>query len=239
MMIVHSYDPTAKYPTSDKANGSVVVDLYVLDGGPLQYGDKQRPAVTPATHEIQTPAFFRGITMSGEVSKTTGSYAGTQQPVGGRFVIGTKVAPGNNAANLFTPLGSSLDPRAAEAGVLTEQLIDLLVAHRSGQFTPPEPHELTPAGPPPGAYPAYPGATSQPAYPQAPAQQPQVSYGPPPPAPAMPTTPPPPPAAPPAPLPRPQAFPSDAEWQNAWTVLSEADRAAWTAPHVPKAPPGT
>jgi len=165
LMIVHRVDLNAEH--LGKRRPSFIGDIYVIDGdGPVIYGDKQGDAPSPPTHRMELPAFFPGVLMSGGWVDRIAQYAGTGRPVGGRWRLGDKVTNGNKAI-MFVSLGGDLDPRAAEGAAIGERLIDLLVAHRSGQWTPPEPVSLIPTAAVTGVVPA--GTSSMP----------QVNYGPP------------------------------------------------------------
>lgn len=70
-VVVKTYDPTATYQAPGDKDGpksrpSVFGDLYVFNGGPLNYGgsDSQTDP-KPPTHTVQTPAVFRGRYFAG------------------------------------------------------------------------------------------------------------------------------------------------------------------------------
>lgn len=173
-LIVRRYDPNAEYGGNRRP--SVMVDIYVIDGdGPVLYGDKQRPVVTPPTMSMALPAFFSNVIMSGGWADHVGQYAGTDQPVGGRWRYGDRTDKGSPAI-MFVELGGDLDTNKPAAGAATTALLDLIKAHRSGQWTPPQPVPLMPANGAPA-----PGMMSGTA--------PQVNYGPPPTAPTLPQAP--------------------------------------------------
>lgn len=224
MLIVTGHNPNDTYEGDPRP--SITADLYVLDGGPLTYGDRVRPAVTPPTKSVSTPAYFVGVKLTGPVVDSAKAYVGTNQPVGGRVVRGTKGQKGNPPW-LLVNLGTELDPRRAEAGQLSEQLIDLLVAHRSRQWTPPTPTDLIQSGPPQAAPTGY-----------APTQQ--VHYGPPmppqqPTAPSLPQVPQLPKLPPAAPVnegwnSKLEQFGWTAEsWQQAYPTMPGDQRTQWAA----------
>ena len=181
-IVVHTAG-SQEYKGAMRAN--IKADLYVLDGGPVTYGDTEEP-VGPATHQSDTPAFFPGVLMSGIVAEDCGPYAGTGQPVIGRFQRGTT----NARAQLFVPLGAALDEQKEVAAQKRAEIINLIARHRAPdghpqKWTSPTPVELAkgpaiapqgypqqppPAGPPvnyaapppmqapPAGPPGYPGA---------------------------------------------------------------------------------
>lgn len=242
LMIVRTYDANAQYGGNRRP--TVTADVYVLDGGPLSYGDQQRPAVTPPTMQVQTPAFFSNVIMSGGWADRVGQHAGTNQPIGGRWRYGDRNDKGNPAI-MFVELGGDLDPQKAHGPAVADALIDLLMAHRgagnSGKrpdqpnpfgesWTPPTPVSLIPQnGAPVGAYP---GATPAGA---------TVNYGPPklPGAPSLPGAA---PALPQAPVnpgwdPRLTQFGWSAEqWAGLYPGMSQSDREQW-AVEAAKLPP--
>jgi len=232
-LVPTAYDPNNKFPGDAEPRPKVTCDLYVLDGGPLYYGEGQRPPTPPTMHMPAVPAFWEGVWLTGNVAGAVKDFVGTGRPVYGRFVPGDK----NPQAQIFTRLGGDLDPRAAERDALWEQLTNLIVAHRKELWTPPTAIELNG-----GASPAHPhGAPSWvPAqqYPGAPAPAGPVNYA----APALPT----PPAVLQLPTPPvPAAAPVAPYWPQGWTQqlwdtqggdkLSPAEQAQWA--QVPRATP--
>lgn len=214
-LVIHAYDPTNTYPGDTKPRPRITADVYVLDGPvPLTFGEGERPP-SPPTHRVDVmPAFFPGCWLTGTVADNGPTFVGTNRPLAGRFVQGEK-------ALLFVRLGhDKLDPRAAEAPQLREALINLITAHRSGQWTPPAAVEIN-GGQQPGA-PTY-------AYPGQAAPAGPVNYG----APGVPQLP-----GVPA-LPQPPAAPY---WPQGWTrelwdqhapTMTPDVRAQWDA--VPRA----
>lgn len=208
-IICDSYNPNNKFPGDDKPNPQAICTIYVLDGGPLTYGEGERPP-TPATHRCEIPAVFTGAFLNGPVATAVGGYAGTGSVVFGRFVQG-------KTARLFVALGSELDGRAAEAGQLHAALTQLIVAHRSGQWTAPKPVELNAAPQAaPGAY----GIPQAPAMAPSVPQVPQVNYGQAPAVPQVPSV----PQVPQAPA-RPWPWGANTNPGNGWTPQVWADNA--------------
>jgi len=70
-VVVKTYDPTATYQAPGDKDGpksrpSVYGDLFVFDGGPLNYGGSDSSTdPKPPTHTIQTPCVFRGRYFAG------------------------------------------------------------------------------------------------------------------------------------------------------------------------------
>jgi len=220
IFIVHSVDLNAVH--LGKRRPSSISDIYVIDGeGPIIYGDRQGDSPNPPTHKVEVPAFFSSVLMSGTWVDHIAPYVGTNQPVAGRWRLGDRVTNGNRAI-MFVKLGGDLDPRAAEGAAVGDRLIDLLVAHRAGQWTPPEPVSLIAPAPTSGA----PGIP----------QHPQVHYGPPSATPSLPQAP---------TLPKPPALPTAApegwlpglatlgwtpdQWAQHYPSMSQADRDQWAA----------
>ena len=215
-VIVHTYNPNAIGFEGKGTAPSVTYDMYILDGpAPLTYGETEKPPTPPTKRIDQIPAFVTGCISSHQtIAPNLAPYAGTSQPVVGRVVRGTQ----GNRPWMFVALGSPLDTRAGEAPALRQAMIDLIVRHRSQQWTPPAPADLSPAQQSNGAaYPQYPGGQPTP----------QVQYGPPPTQyPSLPQ-----PSVAPIPSP-PQGWTVDL-WAQAYPAMDEATRSAWA--QVPRA----
>lgn len=240
-----SYDPNAQFEGASRP--SARADLYVIDGGPLVYGDNMRDG-TPATHRIDTPCVFKGWTVSNinVVNEIRAGLDRRSMPVGVIYRSSFGQKPYNLGKIKELPDGGGPRPDGEQRWQNLQTVFDGL---SSGQIPNPTPIELNPQQPGQngaGAMQAY--ASQQQYQPQtvpgyeptyapprgyvAP-QQPVQAYGYAP-APAGPTL-----AGGPNPIPQPAMHPQyvAAQQQAAAPVSAPAAPAQQSAP-LPPAPPG-
>lgn len=158
-----SIDESASY--NGQSRPTAIVDLYVIDGGPLQYGSSQDPMKPrPATHVVETPAFFPGAMMGqSEIVKEI------RTKLGKGLIVGI-VGKGTRA--FMIQRCDSVD-NGEQRKAMAKQVWD---AHHANTWTPPTPQplEMAPAGygvvnygqPPQGQPQQWGAPVQQPAYPQ-------------------------------------------------------------------------
>lgn len=137
-------DQSASY--QGQSRPTAYFDLYVIDGGPLQFGSSEdRANPRPATHVVDTPAFFAGAMMgNSEIVKEIQAKLGKGLIVG---VIeqGTK----GNRPFLIQPCSTTVLGQERPDGAQRKQLAQQVwEAHHNDSWTPPAPTELAvaPAG---------------------------------------------------------------------------------------------
>lgn len=133
--------PNKQDPT--KPQDRAIVDLTVVDGGPLTFGALVKPRVTPPTHRIETPCTFRNAITSHTniIRALEPALPSPAQPTGqivlGVIEMGISTSGGNPPWNLRV-----LDP----ADPRRQQAAAVLGAILQGQFRNPEPVPIS--GPP-------------------------------------------------------------------------------------------
>lgn len=249
--IPRSYDPNAQF--QGQSRPSMTLDVIVLDGGPVEYGDNRDRDVskqTPNTHRSAVPARFNGVMWNSgviidKVRLGLSQLGQPPQPTLGVIEQGTQ---GNRPYFIVDPnkhVDGSARPDGAQRVALAEQVY---TAIEQGQFVNPTPEVIWTA--PNQAPPAAPQFTA-PQYPN----MAQAGYGAPwpqsappqsaPPAqyqPQYPSVQPGPQGAPAGP-PAGAALPAPPNWDpNAWATLApgqqQAVYASMQAPAAQVPPPG-
>jgi hypothetical protein len=131
-------DEQAKYQGQDRP--TAYFDLYVIDGGPIMYGDSEdRANPRPFTHTIETPAYFPDA-QSGNVlfvNEVRSKLGPNGQPTG--MALGV-VQRGNRGKKpwLLTRCEKDMDGNERQDGAARRDAAQRLVfAHRSGEWQPP------------------------------------------------------------------------------------------------------
>jgi hypothetical protein len=196
LIIPKRVDETSTY--GGQSRPTAYMDLYVLDGGPMPYGDSEDhdPAKKrPPTHVIDTPAFFSDVMIgntafAGEVRSKLGPDG---RPTSASACIVVRGQKGNRPW-MLTRCEKDLDGNERPDGVARREAVTALMrAHRAGQWTPPVPQLIANTAPPAGQGIVQYGPPQQQQYaqqayaPQAPQQQAYAfeagaQYGGPPPA---------------------------------------------------------
>lgn len=146
IVVPHRVDETSKF--KDAVRPTAYLDLFVLDGGPMQYGDNA-DLHTPPTHQIQTPCHFANIMMgnSGIVNEVRDLLRR-----GGMSVGVVQRGQKGNRPYLITKVETDLDGNTRPDGAQRRELArNIYFAHTSGSWQSPEPLLLQPAGPLPGS----------------------------------------------------------------------------------------
>jgi hypothetical protein len=131
-------DEQAKYQGQDRP--TAYFDLYVVDGGPIMYGDSEdRANPRPFTHTIETPAYFADA-MSGNVlfvNEVKSKIGPNGQPTGMALGVVQRGTRGNKPW-LLTRCEKDVDGNERPGGEARRQAaMQLVFAHRSGEWQPP------------------------------------------------------------------------------------------------------
>lgn len=237
-----SYDPNAQF--QGQSRPSMTLDVIVLDGGPIEYGDnRDRDASkqTPNTHRCATPARFNGVMWNSgiildKVRIGLSQFAGQpSQPTVGVIEQGTQ---GNRPYMIVDPakhLDGSDRPDGAQRMALAQHVYTMI---EQGQFVNPVPEVIWTA--PNQAAPAAP-QFQPPQYPN----MAQAGYGAPWPQSAPPQSAPPAqyqpqyPSVQPGPQGAPAGAPVPANWDpRVWATLTPEQQAQVLGQPVPMAGPG-
>jgi hypothetical protein len=137
-------------------------DAFILDGGPLSYGDRINDG-TPPSHQIATPCKVQAmISQHPMIVRPLREALQVGSAVVGRIIKLPPQKTGQSGSWAIQKLGQSPGDQAARASAQA-----LVNAAYSGQWISPEPVRLAPLGVPP-----VPAATFVPPAPVAPAAQP-------------------------------------------------------------------
>ena len=138
VMIPKRVDENAKY--NDQPRPTAYFDLYVVDGGPLMYGDSEdRANPRPFTHTIETPAFFADA-MSGNVmfvNEVRSKLDSAGRPTAMALGVVQQGTRGRKPY-MLTRCGKDVDGNERPDGQQRADAAQKLVfEHRSGEWTPP------------------------------------------------------------------------------------------------------
>ena len=187
VIVPRRVDESTKFQGADRP--TAYLDLYVLDGGPMVYGDSEDKAnPRPPTHRIETPAFFENVTMGNTmiVSEVRAKLGADGRPTG--LALGV-VQRGNrgNRPYMLTKCEKDLDGNVRPDGAQRRELaMQVYQAHTAGAWQSPKAQPLAVAaamptaqvnyGQPPAqpqGWPAHPGPAVPDAAHYAPAPVPQ------------------------------------------------------------------
>jgi hypothetical protein len=145
-------DEQAKYQGQDRP--TAYFDMYVVDGGPIMYGDSEdRANPRPFTHTIETPAYFADA-MSGNVlfvNEVKSKIGPNGQPTGMALGVVQRGTRGNKPW-LLTRCEKDVDGNERPGGEARRRAaMQLVFAHRSGEWQPPRATPLAQAATPPVA----------------------------------------------------------------------------------------
>lgn len=166
---VQAGQPMPGAKAGESPRDTLICEILVLDGGPLEYGssqDRMNPA--PPCFRVETPALLKGVMVNNVVFVDEGRRVLESAPGN---VIPCRITQGNSA---FLPalLGGPNDPRPAEADQARAMLGAAYTAIAMGTFVNPTPVEINGGPRPrPGTTPAAPQQQAQ--YPPQPAYPPQ------------------------------------------------------------------
>jgi hypothetical protein len=163
-LIPTAYDPNAPgIPTKQNPNPTqelITADAFVVDGGPLDYGDSQAERIpTPPTMRIQTPCIVRSVLISNvNIVRTLKPHVGTGAVVLGRIVQGVTSTQGNSRPWNLEPLADTLprhileqrglsEAHVAADRAIREQAAAIWAQMAMGSWTSPTPVPLTAAVP--------------------------------------------------------------------------------------------
>lgn len=122
----------------------LTLDLYVVDGGPLEYGDSlDAAAPRPNTHRVDTPAFFSNIQINNKGLVDEGRALLQQAQMTGQQKMTVGVVQQGNKGNrpaLLTRCETDLDGNTRPDGAQRREAArQLWFNHQSGAWTPPVP----------------------------------------------------------------------------------------------------
>lgn len=135
IIVPQRVDETTQYGNPPQPRPTAYFDLYVVDGGPLEFGDSQeRGKERPNTHRVATPAYFSNVMMgSSQIVAEVRAKLGKGISVG---VIeqGTK----GQRPYLVTSCGKDVNGNDRPDGEQRKALAQKLwFAHKDGSWTPP------------------------------------------------------------------------------------------------------
>jgi hypothetical protein len=148
IMVPKRVDENAKYDGQSRPNA--YVDLYVIDGGPITYGDSEDKAnPRPPTHTVATPCFFPNVMIGNDafVSEVRSKLGPNGQPTG--LSVGVVVKPQGKRYYAMTPCSTDENRNDRPDGDARRQAAqDIYMRHQSGEWTPPVPTPLGQVAPP-------------------------------------------------------------------------------------------
>jgi hypothetical protein len=152
VLVPKRVDETAK-GLDGNSRPTAFFDLYVIDGGPLVFGDSEdRANPRPPTHSIDTPCYFPDVMMgnSGIVGEIRSKIGADGRPTGlsvGVLERGTK----GNKPYLMTRCEKTIEGQDRPDGATRRaEAQGIYFAHRDGSWTPPKPVPLAQQQPPAG-----------------------------------------------------------------------------------------
>jgi hypothetical protein len=142
VMVPKRVDQSSKY--DGQVRPTAYVDLYVIDGGPLTFGDSEdRVNPRPPTHTVETPAFFPNAMIGNQaiVSEIESKIDPSGRPTG--ISVGVVVKPEGKRYYALTPCATDEKrndrPDGAQRRAAAESVY---MRHQSGDWTPPVPVPL-------------------------------------------------------------------------------------------------
>lgn len=170
VMVPKRIDKDSKY--DGQARPTAYADLYVIDGGPITYGDSEdKASPRPPTHVIETPAFFPNAMIGNQafVTEIESKLGPNGQPTG--LSVGVVVKPDGKRYYAMTPCATDERGNDRPDGAARRAAAqDIYMRKQSGEWIPPLPVPLGQAAPP-----VQPGTVS---YAQPPQQPQYAQYAP-------------------------------------------------------------
>lgn len=138
VIVPRRVDENAQYQGQPRP--TAYFDLYVIDGGPLLYGDSEdRASPRPFTHTIETPAYFQDAQAGNVmfVNEVKSKLDPSGRPTGMALGVVQQGTRGNKPF-LLTRCEKDVDGNERADGEARRQAAQKLVfAHRSGEWQPP------------------------------------------------------------------------------------------------------
>lgn len=148
VMVPKRVDENAKY--DNQSRPTAYVDLYVIDGGQIIYGDSEdRTNPRPPTHSVDTPCFFPNAMIGNDafVNEIRSKLGPGGVPTG--LSVGVVVKPSGKRYYAMTRCETDENNRDRPDGAQRRAAAqDVYMRHQAGEWTPPVPTPLGQMAPP-------------------------------------------------------------------------------------------